>query len=318
VPADEHPEVDFGRTELLTAVAKFSESESPAAYREFAETVAALEEKFSRDVAKEAQLRLAFLALRPLQAGLALPVEREMELLATTVWPTALDVEVKEGEGADAFVRRLCLTKLAITCKNVVPEEWAVLLSARVWRNMRNRARVAYGECQWCSEDRSFSLVLAEYDELHLRVELRAVDAAEKGRPSNWPVAGPHAKPLGDARVLSFTGDGWVRLDGDGIPGGAWRDEISALARGGQSLALHVEPKRLVADLLEFLGDAKRAGFQTVGLVVREGEFPYDRRQYALDTSTTNYRDFRIRPSDTVQILVQSLDHASAKTEASL
>jgi hypothetical protein len=226
------------------------------------------------------------------------------------VWPTALEVPVRDGETSDAYVRRLCLTEHAITCKDVVPEYWSYVLSAKVWRLMKDRARIAYGSCRWCAEDRSFAKVLAAYEEQHVKVEIAATDAAEKGRPRNWPVAGKNALSLGGEAIVSFRSDGWVTLDGHVVDRGAWREAMAEVARTGRPLALHFEPKRLVHDLLEVLVDAERAGYDQVGLVVREQNFPYDRRQYRLDTRRKNYDSFGIRSSDTVQILVQSLDHA--------
>ena len=153
---------DFGRGALIDAVVRFSKTpDSPQAYLAFAARVEELMPIFNRDVRREAQLRLSVLAISPLQAAFDKPHAEQMELFGTTIWPSILGVDAEEGETASDYARGLCLRELALDCNDVVPEDWPVIINARVWRELNNRIGVGYDRCRWCQDDPNFDAILA-------------------------------------------------------------------------------------------------------------------------------------------------------------
>lgn len=305
---------DFGRTALVNAIVKLSERPQDAsAYAAFAARIEEIRPLFNREIAKEAELRLNVLAVAPLSAGLTQSHEKQMEQFATAVWPTILSFPLEPGETVSSYVLRLCSTKLALTCNNVVPEYWPVILNAQVWRTLKSRVDVAYDRCQWCEDDPSFGGIMDGIREAHLRMEEAAQVAQEEGQPRDWPKAGRHASELSSDLIVTFGTDGLVRVRGENVQGGNWR-QVIADARANQDLvALHFRPERMVSELLRVLGDAKAAGFERVALVVRENGFPYEHRQYELSSQTKNYIELGVHDSDSIQVLVQSLDIRASK-----
>lgn len=315
VAKDDDQAADSGRSSLVDAVVLLSKTpDDPLAYAVFAKRVEELRPLFSRETNQEAELRLSFLAIAPLAKGLELSPAEQMNALATTVWPVALGLPVSEGESAHQYVRRLCLSSLALDCKNVVPEYWPLILSAKVWRTMKSRAAVAHGSCHWCGDDPTFKTLLTECNESHLKVELLAKDAQKLGQPSAWPQAGQSAQPLETEMIVSVRRDGWVTIKNRSAPGGDWRQMIADLREQDGVLGFHMPPERMVGDLLALLADAKIAGYPHVALVTRDHDFPYDAMQYLLKSDTKSYQSLGVRDSDTIQILVQALDLAASKS----
>jgi hypothetical protein len=67
------------------------------------------------------------------------------------------------------------------------------------------------------------------------------------------------------------------------------------------------------------LDDAATAGFTEVALLALAPGFPYTKKEYRLAIGRrARGRAVRARDSDTVQILVQGLDAAAAKTDGPL
>ena len=264
---------------------------------------------FSRTVKRDAELRLSTLAIAPLEAGLSLSAERQMEEFATTVWPTVLEFPALPSESTKDYVRRLCASEFALDCNKVVPERWPAILNAKVWRALKSRVGVAYGRCRWCEEDTSFTALIDRSRTIHRRLELVARRATEGGTPGDWPLAGPNAMPLGDEVVITFEESGKVTVDGRSVKGGDWRGEIRKIRGDRHRVALHLAPNRLVADLLEVLGDVHMAGYREVALVTRHRAFPYEAATYKIDTSIKTSEALDVHNGDTIQILVQALDH---------
>jgi hypothetical protein len=308
---------DFGRTALMDAIVKLSEQpKSAEAYAAFAGRVRALEPLFNREMAREAELRLSVLAIGPLRAKLELSHEQQMQALATTVWPALLNVPAEPDESVESYVHRLCSSELALSCNNVVPEYWPVILNARVWRSLKSRVDVAYDRCEWCEDDPSFPAIMSDVRDSHLSIELEAQAAQELGKPSAWARAGRHASPLATDLIVSFGDDGHVHVKNRPLIGGDWRQAISDLYESNKILGLHLRPERMIGDLLQVLGDARTAGYSRVALIVREGHFPYRIRQYEISAAIKSYRDLGMQNSDSIQILVQSLDLAASKKAA--
>jgi hypothetical protein len=305
---------DFGRGALIEAVVTLSKKPNDAKlYQSFAARVEELTPLFNREVKREAELRLVVLAVAPLRAGFNKPQQEQMETLATTVWPSILKFPLRDGEDAQEYAERLCLSQLALVCNNVVPEYWPVILNAKVWRTLKSRLDVAYDRCRWCADDPSFEGVLADARESHLKIEMLAKDAQQVGRPSAWPNAGKNASPLATDFIVSFGRDGWVTIKDRTAPGGNWRQMIKNMRESNDLLGLHLGPARSVGDLLAVLSDVNSAGYRDVALVTRQRAFPYNPKQYVLNAKTKSFRDLGVHDSDTIQILVQALDLLALK-----
>ncbi len=215
---------DYGRHALRASVQKFrSAPRSPEAYRAMAVEIDRLRPAFNQDAADEAERNLVFLALGPMAAQLDKPFEEQMNTLALTVWPTALHVAPKKGEAPRAYLERACAGPVAAECKYVVPEYWSLVLTARVWRRLKNRAREAYGQCRPCKQDPTYAALLEEYDQYESRLTRLASD--EKGRVERdaWPEAGDNAAEWSGAPVLDLVPE----------PPASWASRSMALARAG-------------------------------------------------------------------------------------
>ena len=84
-------QADYNHSALRAAVNTFvKEKRTPEAYADLSRTVLALRPGMDRAVAEEAELKLAVLAIGPVQAVSANPMPEQVEALALTVWPTLL------------------------------------------------------------------------------------------------------------------------------------------------------------------------------------------------------------------------------------
>ncbi len=302
---------DFGRSALLSAVALLSESPtSESAYAQFAESVASLQSVFNQRMRQDADLRLNILALGPLQEGFYTPAGEQMERFATTVWPTILDFPANQDESAQTYVQRLCQSKLAFACRNLVPEYWPVMINAHVWRALNSRTLVAYGRCQWCEKDESFSGILSGLKESHLQAELLAQRITRYGSPSAWPREAGHSEPLRASLVVSFESDGLVRVGDEQPSDGNWRQEIADKRHEKQILGVHFLPSRQVGELLSVVDDIEKAGYSEVALIVRKRVFPYQKRQYGFSAQLRSFAALGVERTDSLQVLVQALDNA--------
>ncbi len=305
---------DFGRTALINAIVKLSESPTSAdAYLAFAHRVDELMPLFNRDVKREAELRLCVLAIGPLEAQLEKPQSEQMQMLALTVWPTVLQLPVREKETVDEYILRLCKNELSIECHNVVPEYWPVVINARVWRTLKSRISVAYGRCHWCAKDPDFDDVLETSSESHAEVESLAKDAQSAGRPSAWPLAGKHAAPESSNRHLSFGRKGWVTVQDERPLAGNWRVALAQMRKPGDRVGIHIEPGKSVELLLEVIGEVKAAGYEQMALTTRKREFPYDSMEYSLQVGRKGFEDLGVHKTDTIQVLVEALDYLASK-----
>jgi len=249
-------------------------------------------------------------------AQLDRPLDEQMAALALTVWPTALHVAPRPGEAARAYLERACAGPLAAECKYVVPEYWPLVLTGRVWRRMKNRARDAYSDCRPCKQDPSYAALLEEYDLRESR--MNRLVTAEKGRVGRdaWPEAGANgAAPLG-APILDLVPDP-PHFMGEPVEGN-WRERVRASRRGNgrdKVLAVHLKPRSEVRVLRDVLRSALAAGYKTVALQARQREYPYLLREYHLALRGGG-RAVDVRDVDTIQYLVRTLDHAADRAGA--
>ena len=99
-----------------------------------------------------------------------------------------------------------------------------------------------------------------------LRLEEAAQVAQDEGQPRDWPKAGRHASDLESDLIVTFGTDGLVRVRGENVEGGNWRQVIADARASEELVALHFRPERMVSELLRVLGDIRAAGFQRVAL----------------------------------------------------
>jgi hypothetical protein len=306
---------DYGLSAVTQAASEMAATpDSPAAYRKMALRIEELRPRFDERVADHAELELAFLAIGPLRSQLANPPEAQLAALATTVWPTALRHEPLAGESASAYLGRLCSGPLASECKYIVPEAWPVVMSAKVWRRMKLRAREAYGDCAGCLRDPSYAGVLEDYDRHDTDWQRRATLLGDQVEPGFWPRAGEHAAPWSGAPLLELGVD-TVSLAGVSLADDEWRQELKRRRGTERVLGIHLRPRLEVRILRSALRDAARAGWSEVALQVRHPSYPFSLLEYRLSLKPRGPRSM-IRDVDTVQILVQSLDVAAGRLAA--
>jgi hypothetical protein len=305
---------DFGRSALIEAVVILSKSpKSPEAFLTFTKRVDELTPFFSRAMKREAELRVCVLAIGPLQANFDAPPVEQMENLGVTVWPAVLQIPVQEGETSSDYVARLCEGELAVECHNVVPEFWPFILNARVWRTLKSRINVAYDRCQWCADDPDFGKILETSRTSHQIVESLAKDARAVGNPRHWPTAGKFASPKSSNVALSFAKEGWVTVQNRRPEDGDWRSALVKVRQDGARISIHVTPEKEVQTLLDVIVEARAAGFKEATLATRKRPFPYELMEYSIRVDRVSFQDLGVRPSDTVQVLVQALDYRVSK-----
>ncbi len=314
VAVDKDRTGDYGRQALHAAVEKFRAApRSPDAYRALAVEIERLRPAFNKDASDEAERHLVFLALGPMAALFDRPLGEQQNILAVTVWPTALRLEPKPGETARQYLERACADKIAAECKYVVPEYWPLVLSQRVWRRFKNRARDAYGNCRPCAQDPSYAALLEDYDQ-HDSVLTRLARESEKlVERSAWPEAGANADDWSAAPVLDLVPDP-PTLAGEPVAG-HWADRLRAnhVRPGGPVLGLHLRPRSEVRHLRAVLRAAAAAGYRTVALQARRSDFPYNLAEYRLVTRGAGH-PVEARDVDSIQFLVRSLDAAAARS----
>lgn len=310
----------YGRAELLAAVQAFSQGDrSPAGYRALAQKLAALQPKFNESMAAEAERSLALLALEPLEAVHDAPMDEQLRSLALTVWPTALGIEPKAGEEAEAYAERLCAEDLALTCKQVIPEYRPVILGALVWTRLKERARLAVNACETCESDPTYARMITRFEEREAEMTSRAARVAEDARPRQWPVAGPNAAPWSEMGLMvALRSDGTAVMGGEELPAGAWdkalasaRASAEALERQG-ALGVVIAPSATVDRLRALASAAAAAGFRELALQARVAGYPYDLRAYRVAVGQRGGKRVQVRDIDSVQVLVQALEVALA------
>lgn len=314
-PIDVHEDgksFDFGRGELLAAVdAAAADRKSPQAIASLAGKIEELSPRFNEPVEEEAERKLVFLAIGPLEAHFADPIEEQLRVLGLTVWPIVLRVEPEEGETPKEYAARVCSGKLALECKNAVPEYWPTILSAVVWRRFKERAREAYVRCGPCKTEpsKSFDKVLERYRAYQTEIGAKAALARQRAEPTRWPRAGERAR-IWETNVplLELLGDGSAEFRGQ-VVDAAWRRMIRERRGDSEVLGLHLIPTSDVRSLRSVLKSAKAAGYRYIDLQVRDKAFPYEPLAYRLSVKNERgAKRIKVAADDSIQILVQALD----------
>ena len=181
---------------------------------------------------------------------------------------------------------------------------------------MKDRARDAYGECRPCKQDPSYAALLEQYDQHESRMTKIMKAAEDRTERSAWPVAGPNASEWSGAVLLDLVPEP-PTLDGEAIEG-SWRDRLRADRRrdgANTVLGVHLKPRSEVRLLRAVLSAAAAAGYQSVALQVRSGEYPYPPAEYRLTTGRGGGRAIEVRDVDTIQYLVRTLDNDGGTAE---
>ena len=301
---------DFGRGELLAAVEEFRKTPTSAqAYAKLRATVERLESTFDESNEELADRLLAFLALGPMEANANRPHAEQVEILASTVWPTVLGPPPNEGEGGRAYLDRVCADKLAGECRYIVPEMRGLFLGAKVWRRFRHQAQESYASCLPCQGDDSYRAALRRYDELGFPIESEAADRKGAGHPRAWPRAGPAARDWEPKKTIEVDGSGELRLSGKTISAKKWRESLANRQREGDAIGLYLRPGASVALLRDFAGDLATLGYREIRLQVREPDYPFALRYYPVAAGPGGV-DLGLRATDTVQVAVLAMDQA--------
>lgn len=306
---------EYGKQALEQAVSTLRQTPaSPQAYRAFALEVEKLRPAFNAPTGDAAERYLAFLSLEPMAAQLAQPVDKQVEVLALTVWPTALHLEPQTNEAPRAYVQRACNGVLAGDCKYVVPEHWGSVLLPLVWRRMKVRAREAYVDCRVCAEHPSYKEILERFDQVDTELGRKRSHVGSRVERSAWPEAGPSAAPWSGVTLLDLVADppevGGESVDGD------WAARLREVRGTATVLGLHVKPRAEVRLVRAVLRDAAGLGYRAIALQVRQHDFPYALAEYRISTRGGGAAITDSRDIDSVQVLVRGLDAAAGRALA--
>lgn len=334
LPATEDS-TDYNHQELLAAVDEFVEDgRTPEAYLELATKVLALRPGMDKTVAQEAERKLVVLALHPVQAVQAKSRAEQVEALALTVWPTLISDPIvadavllkrdpkpmllpRPGEDASAYLQRLCGGPLAGECKQVVPEHQGEIVAAYATRRAMERARNAVSDCMTCDADPGWRDAVHAWESLDRLASGRVHEIERRAHPENWPIAGAAAQPtaqLADvaalAREAQISAVGEVVIGGQRYTGNARIDALRDLRAGADAITLHLRPELSLAQVKGILADARKSGARKIAVVARAPEYPWERRVYWL--SETGTARVGLRPTDSLQLLLHTLDHVSS------
>ena len=282
---------------------------SAQAYRELVLAIEELRPLHDPDLERRAERKLVFSALSPLAARAEASLPDQVEALALTVWPTALDIEPRDGEGANDYLERLCGDALARHCKYVVPSYRPLVVSELVWRRFRHRAQNALAACRECEDDPSYARALESFDEHQSAISSRRADVGARIHPRRWPRAAGRASSWPEAApFLVIFANGRSQFRDQSIDYGGWRQAISEGRDGAEVLGVHLRPTADVALLRDIVGEAARAGYRDVALAAIAPEYPFERRAYLVAARDPHGSvRVRVRDVDTIQVLVQAI-----------
>lgn len=319
---------DYNQGELIAAVDKFvAARRSPEAYANLASTVLALRGGMDRTVGNEAELKLIVLALAPMKAASKLPIDEQVDTLATTVWPALLAPRIeadailikrdpeaaawipKPGEKPREYLQRLCGDLLAGDCKQVVPEYQGAIVGAVATRRGMERARNAVSDCMACGADPQWHESVRAWEELD-RVANGWIDTVErKAHPDNWPTAGNASEPDPKLPEAVIDVHGELVIGSEQARPGQRVEALRKLRGDGEAITLHLRPEISLAQVKAILTEVKQSGAKRVAVLARASQYPWERRVYWLADGgkiRTN-----LRPTDTLQLLLHTLDHVA-------
>ncbi len=324
---------DYNHAALQTSVDAFvAHGRTAPAYGDLARAVLRLRPGMDRSVGEEAELKLIVLAFGPVNAMQGKPIAEQVEALALTVWPTLLappiaadEVVLKRdpkaaqltpqlGEDPKSYLERLCGGPLASDCKHVVPEYQGAVISALAIHRATERVRNAVADCMMCGTEPAWHQSVRSWESLDVLANGTIHAIERQADPDNWPIAGS-ASEIGSALpdVTVIWREAEVNALGEIVIGGqpfAIGERIAALRdlRGdNDTITLHLRPELTLAQVKAVLADAKKSGANKVAIVARAPEYPWERRIYWL--STAGQVRAGLRPTDSLQLLLHTLDH---------
>jgi len=263
-----------------------------------------LRPQFNRRIEALAELRLATMALGPLEEQYGKPWPDQVPELALSVWPTALLVDPEQGEVAQAYLQRVCVDELAVDCKHVVPKYWPAMIGAKVWRDLGDRAHEAVGDCDLCDDDETYAKALRSFDQHNADIATVVNEIEAQAHPSRWPVAPLKSAEYSGAPVLSVRKKGRLFFDDEELLG-EWRSLLKSKHEGSK-IALHLYPEQKVSRLRELLRDLTSIGYSEVALIARSKEYPYVRREVAVAINRKAV-SIPLKDSDSIALLVHTL-----------
>ncbi|HWU85683.1 MAG TPA: hypothetical protein VN253_00300 [Kofleriaceae bacterium] len=325
---------DYNHRELRAAVDAFVKAgRSAEAYADLSRAVLALRPGMDHTVAEEAELKLVVLALAPMQAVSARPMQEQVDRLARTVWPALISPPIeadaivvkrdtrsaelmpKPGESTSEYLRRLCGGPLVGDCKQIVPEYQGHVIAALTIRRATERARNAVAGCIMCSAEPGWHEAVRAWEALDRTANGWIHDVEHKASPDNWPTAGSSSEAFPKLPEAEVTATGEIVIGGQRYGVAARIDALRELRfvhgdGGGIALALHLRPELTLAQVRALLADTKKSGAKRIAVVARAPRYPWERRVYwvaegaGVDTS--------LRPTDSLQLLLHTMDHVAA------
>ncbi len=302
---------DYGRRALIQANAALeSDPRSPQAFAAFAARVAELQPQFTRAVAEMAERLLVFGALAPMDAYEDASGADTLAALGVTVWPTAFEVPARKGETPAAYVERLCGGPLATLCKYTVPEHRALVLSRYAWKRLHARAGHSLTDCLTCRYDDRWAAKLALYAKGDSESLSRLAAVGGGAAIKAFPLAGHNAEGWTDAPVFEY--DEAATFEGQPLFGGSWRKSLREARNGRSVMGLYLRPGARIAMFRTVATDAAAAGFSEIELLVRQPEYPYEKRAYRISIGRRAHGfKVRVRDVESIQVMVQALDAAA-------
>lgn len=327
---------DYNERALQAAIDEFvTNGRSAQAYADLSKQTLALRSGMDRTVADQAELKLLVLALPPIQAAQAKPMAEQIELLALTVWPTLLsppftadEVLIKRdpkamllvpqaGEDAHAYIQRLCGGQLATDCKQIVPEFQGEVIASIATHRAMERVRNAVASCVMCSTEPGWHEAVRSWESLDRRAAATEHEIQRKADPDNWPVAGSAAEtgtamqdPTALWREAEINAVGEVVIGGQRYSGEARIEALKDLRSDSDTIALHLRPELSLAQVKGIVADAKKSGAMKVAIIARGAQYPWERRVYWL--SEAGRTRVNLRPTDSLQLLLHTIDHVAA------
>jgi len=324
-------QADYNHGALRAAVDAFVKAErTPEAYADLSRAVIGLRSGMDRAVAEEAELKLVVLALGPVQAVKASPMEDQVEALALTVWPTLLappieadaiavkrDVSTSEmfpksGEKPADYLRRLCGGPLAGECKQIVPEYQGHVIAALAARRGMERARNAVAGCMMCSAEPGWHEAVRSWEALDRMASGWIHEVETQAAPANWPIAGSSSEPHPGLPEAEVTATGEIVIGGQRYGATTRIDalrELRFLHGDDGGIALHLRPELTLAQVRAVLSDTRKSGAKRIAVVARAAEYLWARRVYWIAEGTGV--DTELRPTDSLQLLLHTMDHVA-------
>ncbi|MBP9086988.1 MAG: hypothetical protein KBG15_12780 [Kofleriaceae bacterium] len=324
---------DYHRADVRRAVETYvAKGRTAVGYAILASKLSVLRPSMDATVASDAELKLVTLALAPMLAASAVPVERELREVVTNVWPIGLQDPLradtvqqrtasKDGkltplayEDPQAYLMRLCGDVLKVECYSVVPEYQADVVRHIVLQRFTERVRTAVADCVFCANDSTWRDYVHKWELLEAASVERRRRAERVGDPIRWPTSGPAASPMpaSDAYVMvELNAVGELFVGDTRLP---VVDRVARLQqlRGDRDVLIHAAPSARLSDLRPVIVDVTRAGATRVGVVSRRREYPWAPGVYWITVGEGVVLPLRL--GDTVQVLISTLDELPPST----